>query len=286
MNNRIIDCVSIAQKIKDEVKEAVTQLEVQPHLVVVQVEGNQASDVYVRNKQRVCEEVGIKSTMIKLPQETTQQELDTIIEDLNNDNTVHGVLVQLPLPKHLDEQRVAELIDWKKDVDAFHPILQGKLMRGENLDTIPLPCTAIGSIRVLKEEGVDLNGKRVVVVGRSNIVGKPMSLLCLHENATVTMCHSRTLRLTTVTKQADIVVCAVGRAKMFDHSYFSGGQTVIDVGINRDENGKLCGDVDIESVMKVRDDMNITPVPRGVGLLTVASLMENVLKCYNMQRGE
>lgn len=286
MNNKVIDCISIAQKIKNDVKMDILSLENQPHLVVVVVGEDPASQVYVRNKHKVCEEVGIKSTIVRVREDITQQGLEVIVKNLNEDDSVHGLLVQLPLPKHLDEQRIAELIDWKKDVDAFHPVLQGKLMRGEDLDVIPLPCTAVGCIKILKEEGVNLSGKRIAVVGRSNIVGKPVSMLCLHENATVTMCHSRTLRLQSVTKQADIVICAVGKAKMFDYNYFSGGQYVLDVGINRDINGKLCGDVDIESVFNARDDMCVTPVPRGLGLLTVACLMENTIKCYNLQQSK
>ncbi len=228
--------------------------------------------MYVNNKKKACEYIGIRSEEYALPEETTQEELLELVDTLNKKEDIHGILCQLPLPKHINEEIILNSIDPKKDVDAFHPVNVGKIMIG-NFDF--LPCTPAGVMELIDESGIDLTGKECVVVGRSNIVGKPQAMLLLHRNATVTICHSRTRDLKEVCKRADVLVAAVGRAKMIDASYIKEGAVVIDVGINRDENGKLCGDVDFESACTVAGA--ITPVPGGVGPMTIATLMKNAV---------
>lgn len=270
---QLIDGKLISTQIKDELKMEVAALHekgVFPGLAVVLVGSDGASQVYVRNKKKACEYVGIKSFSYELPEETSEAELLGLIETLNSDEKVHGILVQLPLPKHIDENKVILAIDPKKDVDGFHPQNVGALCTG--LSGF-VSCTPAGVIELLKRSQVEIAGKHCVVVGRSNIVGKPVSLLLLQEHGTVTICHSKTKNLTDILKQADIVVAAVGRTKMIQGSQLKEGAVVIDVGINRDTEGKLCGDVDFESCQEVAS--KITPVPGGVGPMTIAMLMYN-----------
>lgn len=269
----LIDGKLISTQIKDELKDEVKQLQergIFPGLAVVLVGNNGASQVYVRNKKAACEYVGIKSFSYELPEETSEKELLDLIDTLNQDEKVDGILVQLPLPKHMDENKVILAIDPKKDVDGFHPQNVGALCVG-----LPgfVSCTPAGIIELLKRSQVSIAGKNCVVVGRSNIVGKPVSLLLLREHGTVTICHSKTKNLTEILQQADIVVAAVGIPKMIQGSQLKEGAVVIDVGINRDEIGKLCGDVDFTSCEVVAS--HITPVPGGVGPMTIAMLMHN-----------
>ncbi len=231
-----------------------------------------ASKVYVANKEKACAELGMHSEKYALPAETTEDELLALIDKLNNDKNIHGILVQLPLPKHLDDKTIINNIRPEKDVDAFHPTNVGKIMIGD-FDFVP--CTPAGIMELIKESGVSVEGKECVVIGRSNIVGKPMSMLLLHQNGTVTICHSRTKDLKSVTKRADILVAAVGIPKFVTANMVKEGAVVIDVGMDRDENGKLCGDVDFESVEKIAGA--ITPVPGGVGPMTIAMLMRNTV---------
>ena len=231
-----------------------------------------ASQVYVRNKRRDCDEIGVYSKEYALPEKTTQDELEKLIDELNADEKISGILVQLPLPPHLDEKAVINRINPKKDVDAFHPSNVGKIMIG---DYDLLPCTPAGVMELIKEAGTEVEGKKCVVVGRSNIVGKPQAMLLLHKNGTVTICHSKTKNLAEECRSADILVAAVGRAKLITADMVKPGATVIDVGMNRDENGKLCGDVDFENVKEVAGA--ITPVPGGVGPMTRAVLMRNTV---------
>lgn len=273
MMAQIIDGKFISTQIKDELKQEVSVLNqngIFPGLAVILVGNNSASQVYVRNKKTACEYVGIKSFSYELPEETSEEALLGLIDTLNQDDKVHGILVQLPLPHHIDENKVILAIDPKKDVDGFHPQNVGALCTG-----LPgfVSCTPAGVIELLKRSKVEISGKNCVVVGRSNIVGKPVSLLLLQEHGTVTICHSKTKNLTKILKQADIVVAAVGKAKMIQGSQLKEGAVVIDVGINRDENGKLCGDVDFASCEQVAS--MITPVPGGVGPMTIAMLMHN-----------
>ncbi len=244
-----------------------------PGLAVIIVGNDPASAVYVRNKAKGCAEVGFKSWVYEMPEETTQEELDALILKLNESDEVDGILCQLPLPRHLDEKHVIELIDATKDVDAFHPYNVGKITEG---DYRFLPCTPAGVMEILRYYGIEIEGKKCVVVGRSNIVGKPMSMLLLHKNGTVKICHSRTKNLPDECKDADILVCAIGKAKFFGAEYVKEGAVVIDVGINRDENGKLCGDVDFESVEPKAS--YITPVPGGCGPMTITMLLENTMR--------
>lgn len=281
---QIIDGKAVAAQVKSQVKAEVEKLAAegkQVGLAVVLVGNDPASQVYVRNKQKDCEECGIKSYGYVLPEETTQQQLMELVETLNNDDKVNGILVQLPLPKHLDEKAVIDSINPDKDVDAFHPANVGRIMIG---DYSFLPCTPAGVIELIDSTGVDIAGKNCVVVGRSNIVGKPMSMLLLHRSGTVTICHSKTKNLKEICANADILVAAVGRTKMFTADYIKEGAVVIDVGMDRDENGKLCGDVDFESC---KDKAGyITPVPGGVGPMTRAMLMKNTLTAGKMQIGK
>lgn len=272
---RILDGKKTAQKVKDALKERVEQLKkdgLTPGLAVIIVGNDSASRVYVNNKKKACEYVGIHSEEYALPEETTQDELISLVKKLNEKADIHGILCQLPLPKHINEEAVINAIDPQKDVDAFHPINVGKIMIG-NFDF--LPCTPAGVMELIDESGIDLTGKHCVVVGRSNIVGKPQAMLLLHRNATVTICHSKTENLSQVCRTADVLVVAVGRAKMVDESYIKEGAVVIDVGMDRDENGKLCGDVDFDSACKKAG--YITPVPGGVGPMTIATLMKNAV---------
>ncbi len=231
-----------------------------------------ASKVYVANKEKACADLGFYSEKHALPAQTTEEELLALVENLNNDENIHGILVQLPLPKHLDDKTIINNIKPEKDVDAFHPANVGKIMIGD-FDFVP--CTPAGVMELIRESGVEVEGKECVVIGRSNIVGKPMSMLLLHKNGTVTVCHSRTKDLKEKTKRADILVAAVGIAKFVTGDMVKEGAVVIDVGMNRDENGKLCGDVDFDSVEPIAGA--ITPVPGGVGPMTIAMLMKNTV---------
>ena len=273
----IIDGKLIAEKLRSTIKrnvERITQESgVQPGLAVILVGDDPASQIYVRNKKRACEEVGIKSFEYVLPAETPEAVLIKLIEKLNNDHSVHGILCQLPLPKHLDEQVVINSISPHKDVDAFHPQNVGKIMLG-NADF--LPCTPAGVMELIRSTGVEISGKKCVVVGRSNIVGKPMAMLLLQANGTVTVCHSKTHNLKEECLSADILVVAIGKAKFITADMVKEGAVVIDVGMNRDESGKLCGDVDFASVAKKASF--ITPVPGGVGPMTITMLMQNTEK--------
>ena len=281
---QIIDGKKISQEIKDEVKEEVAQLKAEGKdiaLAVIQVGADPASSVYVRNKKRACEYVGIESVSYELPEETTQEELMAIVDKCNKDPKINGILVQLPLPKHLDEDEVLLAIDPKKDVDGFHPVSVGNMVIGEKGC---LPCTPAGVSQLLKRSGVEIDGKECVVVGRSNIVGKPVALLCLQKNATVTIAHSKTKNLKEVCQRADVLIAAVGRAKMINSDYVKEGAVVLDVGINRDENNKLCGDVDFEDV---KDKVYaITPVPGGIGPMTITMLLQNTLEAFYHHQGE
>ena len=252
--------------------EALKSRGITPGLAVVLVGEDPASAIYVRNKERACKKLGMNGTVLRLPEETTQQELLSTVQRLNEDPAVHGILVQLPLPRHLDEREVIRAIDPDKDVDGFHPINAGRLLIGE-----PgfVPCTPKGVMRLLEIEDVPLSGKHAVVVGRSNIVGKPMALLLLQENATVTICHSRTADLAAHTRRADILVAAIGKPRFITADMVKDGAVVVDVGINRVD-GKLCGDVDFEPVSQKAS--YITPVPGGVGKMTIAMLMENAVE--------
>ena len=272
----LIDGKRISQEIKDELKAKVEALKEQGKeicLAVIQVGNDPASTVYVGNKKKACAYIGIKSLAYELPEETKEDELLELIKKLNDDDSVHGILVQLPLPKHMDEDKVIDTISPAKDVDGFHVQSVGALSIGR-----PgfVSCTPAGIIQLLKRSNIEIEGKECVVIGRSNIVGKPMSMLLLRENGTVTVCHSRTKNLKDVTKRADILVAAIGKPKFIDASYVKEGATVIDVGIHRQENGKLCGDVDFESVEPIAGA--ITPVPGGVGPMTIAMLMNNCVE--------
>lgn len=272
---RILDGKKLSQKVKDALKQRVEELKkigVNPGLAVIIVGDDSASRVYVNNKKKACEYIGIHSEEYALPAETTEEELLSLVAELNAKPGIHGILCQLPLPGHINEEKIINAIDPKKDVDAFHPVNVGKIMIG-NYDF--LPCTPAGVMELIDETGIDLTGKRCVVVGRSNIVGKPQAMLLLHRNATVTICHSKTENLKDVCREADVLVVAVGRAKMIDGSYIKEGAVVIDVGMDRDETGKLCGDVDFDSACTRAS--YITPVPGGVGPMTIATLMKNAV---------
>ena len=273
---KILDGKAVSQRVKnalkDETEKFVEKYGIRPGLAVVIVGDDPASRVYVNSKKKACAEIGYYSEEHALPESTTEGELLSLVEKLNGDEKIHGILVQLPLPKHIDEEKIINAINPKKDVDAFHPVNVGKIMIG-NFDF--LPCTPAGVMELINEAGIDLTGKNCVVVGRSNIVGKPQAMLPLHKNATVTICHSKTKNIKEITKNADVLVAAVGRAQMFDGDYIKDGAVVIDVGMNRLENKKLVGDVDFESAAKKAS--YITPVPGGVGPMTIAMLMKNTL---------
>lgn len=279
---QIIDGKKISAQIKDELKEKVAGLKsrgIEVTLAVIQVGNDPASGVYVGNKKKACAYIGIRSLSYELPQETSQEELLSLIGELNLREDVNGILVQLPLPEHIDEEKVLDCINPLKDVDGFHPQNVGALCIGK-----PgfVSCTPAGIIQLLKRSGIEIAGKECVVVGRSNIVGKPMSLLLLRENGTVTIAHSRTEKLKEVTRRADILVAAVGRPKMITEDYVKEGAVVIDVGIHRNENNKLCGDVDYDSVAPKCSV--ITPVPGGVGPMTIAMLMSNCVESVSLQK--
>ena len=276
----IIDGKQISKDIKEELKEEVASLAAQGRkccLAVIQVGNDPASSVYVGNKKKACAYVGIESLAYELPEETTEEELLTIIDKLNKDANVHGILCQLPLPKHINEDHVIKAISPKKDVDGFHPHNVGALVIGEQGF---VSCTPAGIIQLLKRSNIEMDGKHCVVVGRSNIVGKPMSLLMLRENATVTICHSHTKNLKEICKEADILIVAIGKPQFIDKEYVKDGAVVIDVGIHRDENNKLCGDVKYDEVEPVAS--YITPVPGGVGPMTIAMLMHNCVEAMNL----
>ena len=284
---RIIDGKAISAQIKEEVKARVAEYRekgIEICLAVIQVGNDPASSVYVGNKKKACEFVGIKSLAYELPEETTQEELLALIGELNGRNDVNGILVQLPLPEHIDEDKVIKTISPRKDVDGFHPQSVGALCIGQKGF---VSCTPAGIIELLKRSDVEISGKECVVIGRSNIVGKPMSLLLLRENGTVTICNSRTGDLKSVTKRADILVAAVGKPKLITREYVKEGAVVIDVGIHRmgtSATGKsiLCGDVDYDDVEPVASA--ITPVPGGVGPMTIAMLMKNCVDSVELQK--
>ncbi|EAH0220152.1 bifunctional methylenetetrahydrofolate dehydrogenase/methenyltetrahydrofolate cyclohydrolase FolD [Listeria monocytogenes] len=272
----IIDGKKLAKEIQEKATREVAELVKegkQPGLAVVLVGDNQASRTYVRNKQKRTEEAGMKSVLIELPENVTEEKLLSVVEELNEDKTIHGILVQLPLPEHISEEKVIDTISFDKDVDGFHPVNVGNLFIGK--DSF-VPCTPAGIIELIKSTGTQIEGKRAVVIGRSNIVGKPVAQLLLNENATVTIAHSRTKDLPQVAKEADILVVATGLAKFVKKDYIKPGAIVIDVGMDRDENNKLCGDVDFDDV--VQEAGFITPVPGGVGPMTITMLLANTLK--------
>ena len=278
----IIDGKKISTEIKDELKEQVAQLKaegVEVTLAVVKVGEDPASAVYVRNKEKACEYIGINSKKIEMPEETTEEELLKLVDDLNTDPAINGILVQLPLPKHIDENKILLAIDPMKDVDGFHPVNVGKMVIGEESF---LPCTPSGIIEMIKRSGLDIEGKECVIIGRSNIVGKPMAILMLRENATVTVTHSRTKDLPEVCKRADIIVAALGKAKFVTKDFVKEGAIIIDVGMDRDEDGKLCGDVDFDEVKDIASA--ITPVPGGVGPMTVTMLLVNCLRSVELNK--
>lgn len=272
----IIDGKEVAARVKAEIAKEAEQLAenggVTPGLAVIIVGDDPASKIYVRNKKKACEEVGFFSEEFALPEKTSQKELLALIDTLNNRLDIDGILVQLPLPKHINEKAVIGAISPKKDVDAFSPFNVGRVMIGEYRF---LPCTPAGVMELIKSTGTEVSGKRCVVIGRSNIVGKPMAMMLLNESGTVTVCHSKTQNLAEVTSQADILVSAVGKAKFVTADMVKEGAVVIDVGMNHDENGKLCGDVDFDAVEPKAGF--ITPVPGGVGPMTIAMLMKNTL---------
>ena len=281
---QIIDGKKVSAEVKEQVRQETLRLKeehgVTPGLAVVIVGDAPASRVYVNNKKKACELVGFRSEEYALPASTTQEELLDLVRTLNEKEDINGILVQLPLPKHLDDKAVIEAINPVKDVDAFHAVNVGKIMLGE-YDF--LPCTPAGVMEMLHSYNIPVEGKECVVIGRSNIVGKPMGMLMLHENGTVTICHSRTKNLKEVCARADILVVAVGIPKFVKADMVKEGAVVIDVGMDRDENGKLCGDVDFENVKEKCSF--ITPVPGGVGPMTIATLMKNTIKACRLQNG-
>ena len=275
-----IDGKQISKDIKEELKEEVASLAAQGRkccLAVIQVGNDPASSVYVGNKKKACAYIGIESLAYELPEETTEDELLEIIDKLNNDTNVHGILCQLPLPKQINEDHIIKAISPKKDVDGFHPQNVGALVIGEQGF---VSCTPAGIIQLLKRSNIEMDGKHCVVVGRSNIVGKPMSLLMLRENATVTICHSHTKNLEEICKEADILIVAIGKPQFIGKEYVKKEAVVIDVGIHRDENNKLCGDVKFDEVEPVAS--YITPVPGGVGPMTIAMLMHNCVEAMKL----
>jgi methylenetetrahydrofolate dehydrogenase (NADP+)/methenyltetrahydrofolate cyclohydrolase len=276
MSAQIINGKEIAESVRQEISKEVQQLReknVVPGLAVILVGDNQASQTYVRHKQKACEDLGMHSVLIKKPADLSQEELIQSIAELNQDDSIHGILVQLPLPGHIQEKAIIEAISPEKDVDGFHPINIGRMMTGQDAF---LPCTPYGVMVMLEYIDYDLEGKHVVIVGRSNIVGKPAGQLFLNANATVTYCHSRTKDLAYYTKQADVVVAAVGKRDTITSDHIKEGAVVIDVGMNRNDEGKLCGDVAFDEVKNKAS--YITPVPKGVGPMTITMLMKNTVK--------
>lgn len=286
MSARILEGKVFAQAFREDAQKKAAALReqygVQPGLAVIIVGSNPASQVYVRNKHKSCEALGIYSEVIEMPEATTKDELIAKIDALNTDSKIHGILVQLPLPEQIaaHESEILERIRPEKDVDGFHPVNVGRLVTGQ-----PglVPCTPFGCLRMLELAGIPIDGQRAVIIGRSNIVGKPMAMLLLHENGTVTICHSHTKNLKEICKTADILVVAVGKAKFVTGDMVKPGAVVIDVGMNRDENGKLCGDVDYESAEAVAG--YLTPVPGGVGPMTITMLMKNAVTAAKIQNG-
>ena len=279
---KIIDGKVISTALKERIAAEVEKLKekgICPGLAVIIVGENPASQVYVRNKERTCISLGMKSEKIELKESTTQEELLEIIDKLNKDDSIHGILCQLPLPSHINEKDILNAISYEKDVDAFHPINVGKIMIG---DFDFLPCTPAGIMEMLRYEGIETKGKNYVVIGRSNIVGKPMAMLMLHADSTVTICHSRTKNLKEICLGADILIAAVGKANFVTADMVKEGAVVIDVGMNRVD-GKLCGDVDYENVQNIASA--ITPVPGGVGPMTIATLMQNTLTAAKRKNG-
>ncbi|MFC7681926.1 bifunctional methylenetetrahydrofolate dehydrogenase/methenyltetrahydrofolate cyclohydrolase FolD [Paenibacillus sp. GCM10028914] len=275
MTAEIISGKVVSEEIRGNIAREVQELAsrgFRPGLAVILVGEDPASHVYVRNKEKACHDLGFYSEVHRLPDTASQEEVLEFVDRLNNQDNIHGILVQLPLPKHIDEKAVINAIAVEKDVDGFHPMNVGNLVVGD--DSL-LPCTPAGVIELIKRTGIQISGKHAVVIGRSNIVGKPVSLLLQRENATVTMCHSRTANMDQIARLADILVVAIGRANMIDASYVKPGAVVIDVGMNRLDNGKLAGDVDYESAKEVAG--YITPVPGGVGPMTITMLMQNTL---------
>ena len=282
---KAIDCKTIREKVLDEVREEVAMLSEKPHLAVVIVGNDKASETYVRNKAKTCKQVGIESSVITIREDAPQFFLEAVIKQLNEDDSVHGILLQLPLPKGFNEQKAIDLISPNKDVDGLTVYNQGLVALGR-LEEAIIPCTPSGVIRMFDEIGYELEGKTITVVGRSNLFGKPMGQLCLSRNATVKMCHSRTMDLHNELDFQNVVISAIGKPKFFDNTYLAYNEVLVDVGINRDENGKLCGDIDIENVLEIEEEAPkyYTPVPGGIGLLTTAMLMKNVVKCCQKQK--
>lgn len=283
MTATIINGKQIAEDIREGIRQEMEQLKTtgfQPGLAVVLVGEDPASQVYVRHKEKACHDLGYYSEVHRLPSTTSQEELLAMVDRLNKQENINGILVQLPLPEQIEEKAIINAISPDKDVDGFHPISVGNLVIGD--DSL-LPCTPAGVIELIKRAGVEISGKHAVVIGRSNIVGKPVSLLLQRENATVTMCHSRTSNMKELAKQADILVVAIGKANFVDASYIKPGAVVIDVGVNRLDNGKLAGDVDFESAKQVSGP--ITPVPGGVGPMTITMLMQNTLVAAKRAHG-
>ncbi len=283
MTAQVIEGKKVSDAIREEIRISTEQLAakgVVPGLAVVLVGEDPASKVYVGSKEKACQQMGFYSEVHRLPADTTQDELLKLIDVLNRQSNIHGILVQLPLPKHIEEKAVIDAISVDKDVDGFHPVSTGNLVIG---DESLLPCTPAGCIELIKRAGVSIAGKHAVVIGRSNIVGKPVAMLLLREHATVTICHSRTEGMAELAKQADILVVAIGKAKAIDSRYVKPGAVVIDVGINRLADGKLAGDVDYEDVLPVAG--HVTPVPGGVGPMTITMLMQNTLKAAKRIHG-
>ena len=277
---QLIDGKKISQEIKDELKEKVAKLKeqgIEGALAVIQVGSDPASSVYVRNKKKACEYIGIRSESYELPEDTTEEELLDLIEKLNKDAKINGILCQLPVPAHMDEKKIIRTIAPEKDVDGFHTQNVGALVVGEQGY---VSCTPAGVIQLLKRSGIEINGKNCVVVGRSNIVGKPMALLMLRENATVTICHSKTSNLKEICKEADILIVAIGKPQFITAEYVKDGAVVIDVGIHRNADNKLCGDVKFDEVEPLCSA--ITPVPGGVGPMTIAMLMKNCVEAMKL----
>lgn len=283
MTAQIINGKEIAEAVRQEIRKEVEDLKAKgyvPGLAVILVGDNQASQTYVRNKEKACLDLGMHSVLIKKPATLTQEELIENINELNQDDSIHGILVQLPLPKHINETAIIEAISPEKDVDGFHPINIGRMMTGQNAF---LPCTPYGCMVMLQHINYNLEGKHVVVVGRSNIVGKPAAQLALNANATVTICHSKTKDLAYFTKQADVIIAAVGKRNTITADHIKEGAVIIDVGMNRNDEGKLCGDVDYEGVLEKAS--YVTPVPGGVGPMTITMLMKNTVQSVQKAYG-
>lgn len=280
----IIDGRLIAQNIKNDLKKEVENLKlkgINPGLAVVLVGEDSASKIYVKNKKKCCDELGIFSEEFYFPEDTSEKEILNLIEKLNQDKKINGILVQLPLPSHINQKNITESILPEKDVDAFHSSTIGNLLTNH---AELLPCTPAGIIEIFHRENISLTGKHCVIIGRSNIVGKPLAFMLINEDATVTVCHSKTKKLSEICKNADIIICAVGKAKFLKRNMIKEGAVIIDVGINRDENEKICGDVDFDDVKNIASA--ITPVPGGVGPLTIAMLMKNTITATKIQNKE